>query len=215
MTVFLRDISIRKALEAELVQGQEKYRLLVEAVSHSVFRVDLHGLLAYANPRCYELTGYLPEELIGKHFTVLVAPASKVHVSDFYTLQMREGIHETVLQFPITTKAGQKKWVEQTVAAEIVNGLVQGFQAITYDITERLEAEKALVMAESENRFLAEENGIITEIARVVGSALHIGDVIKAFAGEFSKLISFDRVSIGLLDDSEENLVFAYMADTQ
>lgn len=213
VTVFLRDISARKAMEREVLHRQEQYRLMVESVSHAVFRVDTDGLFTYLNPRCYDLTGYTTDELIGQHFTVIVASKSKGEVNDFYSKQKTEGMRETVLQFPIETKSGEQKWVEQTVAAEVVNNKVQGFQAIAYDITERLEAEKSLVRAEAENRILAEENGIIAEIARVVGSAIDFGKVIKAFAEEYGKLIGFDQVSIGLLDESEKNIVFAYVSD--
>ena len=213
MTVYLRDISARKATETALIQDQEKYRDMVESVSHAVFQVDAHGLFTHLNPRFFDLTGYLPEELISKHFTVIVAPESRAEVDAFYSRQLTDNIQETAFQFPIDTRSGQRRWIEQTVTIETVDGRVQGFQGVAHDITERLDAEKALERVEAGNRTLAEENGIIAELARVVGSARGIGEFINAFAKEFGKLISFDRVSVGLLDESEMDLFFAYLAD--
>ena len=69
--------------------------------------------------------------------------------------------------------------------------------------------------AESEQRRLAEENAVLAEVGRIIGSTLDIDEVYERFAPEVGKLIPFDRLGIGLLDEAQEHTTVAYMSGIQ
>jgi len=60
----------------------------------------------------------------------------------------------------------------------------------------------------------AEEQSILAEIGRIVGSSLRLEDVYQRFASQVSKLIPFDRISYLALEDSREYLVLQFVAGT-
>ena len=64
--------------------------------------------------------------------------------------------------------------------------------------------------AREEHR-LAEENALFAEIGKVISSSLDINDVYADFADRVQQLISFDRISVSLLDESKEALTNAYV----
>jgi signal transduction histidine kinase len=59
-------------------------------------------------------------------------------------------------------------------------------------------AEKALRKSEEAAQRLAEENAVIAKIGQIISSTINIEEVYERFAGEVSKLISFDRIVVNL-----------------
>lgn len=74
--IFL-DLHAKNAALAEkvaaLAASEERYRSLVMTVPDIVYRVDPDGRFTFLND-AVRLLGYRPEELIGEHFTKLIAP---------------------------------------------------------------------------------------------------------------------------------------------
>ena len=145
-----RDITERKRIEQALQEREEQYRRMVEDVAHVVFTADNAGLFTYVNPQAARLTGFNMDEILGRHFTFLIRPDWKGRVIRFYQEQMESGERSTTLQFPIVTKRGDVRWVEQLVTLIPGKSTSAGAQAIVYDITERKEAEEALLKAHDE-----------------------------------------------------------------
>ncbi len=65
------DITERNELEGlRLKEKEERYRGLIEAIPDIVYKVDTKGCFTYINKSVLKL-GYEPEELIGKHFSMI------------------------------------------------------------------------------------------------------------------------------------------------
>jgi two-component system, sporulation sensor kinase E len=64
--VIARDITIRKALEADLVNAELKFRTIADRSMVGIYIVQ-EGKFVYVNPRFAEVFGYTPEELIGNY----------------------------------------------------------------------------------------------------------------------------------------------------
>ena len=77
-----REIEKRLKTEAALRESEGKYRGLVETLNDIVYTTDLHGNLTYVSKSTKSLSGYTPEELIGKHFFDLVHPHHRQFVID-------------------------------------------------------------------------------------------------------------------------------------
>ena len=57
----------------------------------------------------------------------------------------------------------------------------------------------------------AEERRILAEIGRVISFSLDLDDVFASFAEQVKKLIDYDRVVIGLIDEERDRLTLAYV----
>jgi PAS domain S-box-containing protein len=137
--------------EKKLKESEKKYRAMVEDAGDVVFTNNYKGMFTFVNHRAKAMTGYEPDELIGKDFTFLIAPEMVNGVKAFYAEQFKDRVHETILEFQIVQKNGKKKWVEQTVALITDGDRISDFQCIVRDISARKELE--LQLFESTKKF--------------------------------------------------------------
>ncbi|MBI1731109.1 PAS domain-containing sensor histidine kinase [Candidatus Acetothermia bacterium] len=129
--------------EARLLSDENRFREIVERATEVIFTLTPDGKISYANPAARKLTGYSPEELLGREFTAFIVPDWRSRVQLFYQEQLRELKADTTLDFPIITRYGLIKWVEQTMTLIHHQGRPDGMRALVHDITERVKAEEA------------------------------------------------------------------------
>ena len=77
---------------------------------------------------------------------------------------------------------------------------------------ERKKAEEALRRTEETAMGMAQENAVMAEMGRIIGSSLDIEEVYDRFVEEVRKLISFDRISIIIIDYEKESFSIPYVA---
>lgn len=63
------DITEKKHWELALQESEEKFRNIFESFQDIYFRTDIQGRITMVSPSGFEIAGYLPEEVIGKHIT--------------------------------------------------------------------------------------------------------------------------------------------------
>ena len=107
VVVTFSDITKRKRTEEALRESGERYRVLVENASDIIFRTDVNGQLTFVNPAMIHVTGYEKEELIGKHYTILIRSDMRDNAIKFFGRQMVKGLHNTYSEYPIITKDGR------------------------------------------------------------------------------------------------------------
>lgn len=146
---------LRRNAENEARDQEAKYKGLVENAGVVVTTVNLKGNFDFVSSKCMLLTGYTAEELSGNYFTFLVPDAWKKRVAQFYFDQLNNSKAETFFSFPITTKDGEERWVEQNAVLLRQGKEILGFQCIIKDITEKNRTDALL--AEAENKIKAEQ----------------------------------------------------------
>ena len=192
-----RTSALTKANES-LQLSEERYRKLVEEAGDVVYTSDYKGYFTYINPMSKKITGYSEKELIGKHFSEIIDPQWKEKVAKFYKEQFDNKIHETLFSFPITTKSGEKKWVEQTVIQFNVGGRVTGHQAIVRDITERKKVEDELKTSNERFYKIFDSNPVGMVISNLETKQFqYVNDVFVENFG-FSKEEAIGKTSIDL-----------------
>lgn len=134
------DVTDRKEIE-------ERYRHIVESATDIIYTADYKGRFTFINDVTEKITGYSNEDLIGKHFTEVVSDEYMEEVRSFYAKQFSRRTVTTYLEFPIKTNKDKIIWLGQTVRIlfdEMRPNIIDGFQAIARDITEKKQYEEEL-----------------------------------------------------------------------
>jgi PAS domain S-box-containing protein len=152
----LEDISERKIAEIALQQSEEKYRSVFNNFIDLYYQTDMKGIITNVSPSCFVLSGWKPEELIGRQVLELYPDPEQRKVllekllregavSDHeITLLNRDGRHlsVSVSSHLIRDEQANPKCVEGTIR----------------DITERKRVDEAL--RASEERFRLAVSGL-------------------------------------------------------
>jgi PAS domain S-box-containing protein len=166
------DITPMKEMERDLMESETKYRQIIEEAGDVLYSTDPLGTFTFVNKRVTALTGYAGEELLGKHFSVLVAPEWVEAVRQNYEKQFRHKLPETVMEFGIITKTRDAKWVEQVVVMQLEGDRVTGFQCVVHDITER---KRAGLLLAQQKKIIEQKN---KDILGSINYAKRIQDAI-------------------------------------
>ena len=150
------DITERKRAEEALRESEVKYRTLVENASDMVYRTDGNGYFTFVNPAVIRITGYEAEDIIGKHYKMILRPEVFKTAITFFTNQLIKKIPNTYYEYPIITKDGQELWIGQNMQLIMEGDRVIGFQSVARDITDRKQAEAKLRESEEKYRNILE-----------------------------------------------------------
>jgi two-component system sensor histidine kinase UhpB len=139
----VRDITERKKAEEKLKQLSQA----VEQSPASVVITDLNGNIQYVNQKFINVTGYAPEEVIGKNPRILKSGfTSDIEYKGLWK-RITSGL-EWQGEFHNKKKNGEFYW-ESALISPIYNekGAIINFLAIKEDITERKNAETRMLVA--------------------------------------------------------------------
>ncbi len=149
----IRDVTEQHNAEAALRTGEARFRMLVQNLhEYAMLIADPNGIITEWTEGATSVTGYTPEEAIGKHLSIIYTPEQ---VADGYVDQELAEAAETgraEREDWRQRKNGEKFWANEIVnAVRSPNGQVIAFAKITRDLGERRWAQQAL--RESEERF--------------------------------------------------------------
>ncbi len=137
------DINDRKKAEVEL----RKLTRAVDQSPDSIVITDTNGVIEYANPTTFKLTGFLKEELLGRKPSIF----SSGEKSPEEYRQLWETIRSGKVwtgEFHNRKKSGELYWEAATISPIFNNeGKITHFLAIKEDVTERNRLNQELVAA--------------------------------------------------------------------
>jgi PAS domain S-box-containing protein len=141
----IRDVTARKKIEDELRESEERYRSLVELSPDVIMTFDFKGFVTSVNPAIEKLSGFSPDELVGKHFSKL----GYFRLRDIprYTRIVNSIVRGKIplpIEFPYVHKNGTPKWAEAHVGYVYERGSRVGIQCVVMDITDRKIVEEEL-----------------------------------------------------------------------
>lgn len=152
-----RDVSELCAVQRSLRASEAKYRELIETASDVVYSVDTSGVITFVSPAVEPLTGYTPEEVVGRNFLEFVAPdileeaQRQLHAVD------EAGV---TAELVLLTRNGQRCTIEYRSKLIHHNEHSCEIRGILRDISERRRAEAALQESEAVLNAAQEISGV-------------------------------------------------------
>lgn len=176
-----RDITEQK-------QAQEKILKLSKSIEQSPASIeitDTNGIIEYINPKFTETTGYLPEDVIGKHARILRSDQMFPETyNDLWETISSGGIWKKEL---LNKKKDGSVFWESVILTSIKNekGIITNYIAIKEDISERKIMQAELIQAKEKaeesdrlkSAFLANmSHEIRTPLNSIIGFSELLGD---------------------------------------
>ena len=182
-----RDLSERKAAEEALRSSEEQFRLLVQGVTdYAIYLLDRSGNVASWNAGAQRIKGYQASEIIGQHFSRFYSEEDRNSGLPARGLATaaREGRFE--MEGWRVRKDGGTFWAHVIIdAIRDDTGEVIGFAKITRDISERLQATRALDEAR-EALFQAQK---MEAVGQLTGGVAHdFNNLLMAILGSLELL---------------------------
>jgi PAS domain S-box len=82
------DVTRQKQIEAELLESEARYRLVVDSLpDYAIFLLDDHGLVTHWNAGAERLLGYSADEILGRSARILFTPEDRARGEDANELE--------------------------------------------------------------------------------------------------------------------------------
>lgn len=141
-----RDITERKHAQTELIEAEEKYRLVVENANEAIFVVQ-DGCFMFVNSRCAVMTGYKTEELLNMEFLDLIHPENREEIIMRHRTRIEGDTQPYSYSFKLVNKEGIVKWINLNSIGISWHGKPAGLCCAT-DISDIKKAEELALAAE-------------------------------------------------------------------
>lgn len=151
----LRDVTARCAAEAALENSEARFRHLAETASDIIMRSTPDGRIAYVSPSCERLTGFRPDEVVGRTARIWVHVDDWATVVSAFQAQLKGGPSAEIppIEYRLIAKDGRELWMESAPRATV--DPATGAVSVT-DVVRDITARKALSAALSAAKEAAE-----------------------------------------------------------
>ena len=204
----VRDISENKAKEEEL----RKLSTAVLQSSASIVITDKYGNIEYINPAFTQITGYLPEEVIGKNPRILK--------SGFQSETFYQTMWETISsgeswsgQLYNRKKSGEYYW-ESAIISPILDQFnkVSHYIAIKEDISEQKANEERLRQSEEKHKIVAENTFNWEFWNDPEGKPLYISPSVEKITGyQADELMNEPSLIIDMVHPKDRDRIAAHL----
>jgi PAS domain S-box-containing protein len=157
-------IAARNArLYEQLRDSERRYRHLVDNSPDLVWSVDADGTFTYLGESLERMTGFRPEELLGKPFEVISTPETVAAVRSAWRTMHVNPEDEQQVRLDLPLAGGGTMAVEISMVATVVDGRFAGAHGSVRDVRQRerlevdLRRQAAAIAANEERANLARE----------------------------------------------------------
>ncbi|MGE3803411.1 MAG: PAS domain S-box protein [Gemmataceae bacterium] len=168
--VTVSDLTERFAVEEELREQNERFRLLVEGVKdYAIFMLDLDGRVMTWNSGAERILGYRADEIVGQHYSKFFTPEESAHQPNVELGQaVAEGRSDAV-GWRIR-KDGSRFWANGVLTALLDgSGKARGYIKITRDLTEQHRAHlllRSILDSSPDSVICIDQQGLIETVNR-------------------------------------------------
>ncbi|TAM07348.1 MAG: PAS domain-containing sensor histidine kinase, partial [Rhodanobacter sp.] len=152
--LFLKSFRVARRRDPEatfmnLHRSERDFALLVNSVvDYAIYILDPQGVITNWNAGAERIKGYSAEDVIGTHFCRFYTPEDCAKGTPTIALATARQEGRYNAEGWRVRKDGSRFWASVVIDPILDHGVLVGFAKITRDVTERMEAEVALVESE-------------------------------------------------------------------
>ncbi|MBN1828178.1 MAG: PAS domain S-box protein [Deltaproteobacteria bacterium] len=140
----ISNITEQKEVEERLRRSEEQYRELADRQADIIVTFDDKGIITYISPAVEGISGFRPEDLLGKHFRAVVTRGSLEQATEIFERTLN-GESLTDLRLKMKHLNGALLDVELSSFPIIKANIPVGAQATVRDVTEKLAVQRKLL----------------------------------------------------------------------
>ena len=187
IVTILRDITDRKRAEEAMLKSEAELKAIFNGVKNGIVLSDMTGKILRINKYITDIGGYTEKEIVGKRFNILkmISAKSITKMISVFS-KLRKGIDVPPYEIELYSKSGEKKISEISNSFLRKEGKCVRIIAVMKDITERKQAEEALIESEEKYRIIVEMAPDAIGTVNLKGMVTSCNDAFTALTG-FSK----------------------------
>jgi len=155
----MTDISERKKIEQALIESEEKFRSIVQALNDSITIVNTEGKVTYQSLSATKTFGYELDEIEGENLLNYFHP-DDIALAQKELAEVYESANDGLPSlFRIKHKKGHYVYIEAVGINMIANKAINGIVFVSKDVSDRIRTEKLLKNSEERYRITIEQTG--------------------------------------------------------
>jgi PAS domain S-box-containing protein len=140
-----RDITERKLFEMEVIESEEKYRILAETLQNIIITHDLQGKILYINQYGIDYVGKTREELLGSSIDQILPHKDQIERVQIIDKMVKSGeLDHLTAEIEFIKAEGEKRILEYGTSPILKEQKISGMLIIARDVTERQKTETEL-----------------------------------------------------------------------
>jgi PAS domain S-box-containing protein len=196
------ELAERRRAETALRESEQRFRSLTENSSDITTIVGADGLIHYQSPSIERVLGYLPGDLVGQSLFGYLHPDDLPAVHSAFAEALGQPGLTPLINVRFRHKSGEWRQMEGVGNNRLDDPAVAGIVVNSRDITARKQAEAQLERT-------ARQLAALSHMGQTVAASLELADVLERVAQESLALVGAEGISILLLQDTPDELVFA------
>lgn len=144
----IQDVSAQVTAQTALRESEQQYRLLADNATDVVLRTADDGSVLYVSPSCIELSGFRPDDLVGRNCAEFIHTDERAAVHAAHLAIITRAQDGITVQYRLRQKSGGWRWLESHMRCwQGPDGVCDGVISAIRDIEARKALEAELVTA--------------------------------------------------------------------